>query len=51
MRPLCSEIVSIRTGKGKEGADDIPHARDDLTAFLRACGGFKMALNGPVAEP
>jgi hypothetical protein len=38
-------------GRGKERADDIPHARDDLTAFLRARGGFETALNGLVAEP
>jgi hypothetical protein len=51
MRPLCSEIISIRTGKRKGGADDIPHARDDLTTFLRAHGSFETALNGPAAEP
>jgi hypothetical protein len=27
------------------------HARDDLTAFLGARGGFEIALNGSVAEP
>jgi hypothetical protein len=52
MWPLCSEIISIRTGKRKGGgADDIPHARDDFTAFFRARGGFETALNGRVPEP
>jgi hypothetical protein len=40
---------SYREEERKGG--DIPHARDDLTAFFRARGGFEIALNGPVAEP
>jgi hypothetical protein len=40
---LDSEIISIHIGKR---ADDTPHARDDLTALLRARGGFETALNG-----
>jgi hypothetical protein len=51
MRLLCNDMISIRTGKRKEGGNEIPHARDDLMAFLRARGGFETALNGPIAEP
>jgi hypothetical protein len=35
----------------KGGADYIPHAGDDLTAFLEARDGFETALNDVIAEP